>query len=83
MDTALESMGTVYPHYDSLIAKLITHGRDREEAIARAKRALDEFVIEGVNTTIPLHRLILGHPDFQQGGVTTGFLDRLLASRTP
>ncbi len=83
VDTALESMGTVYPHYDSLIAKLITHGRDREEAIARAKRALDEFVIEGVNTTIPLHRLILGHPDFQQGGVTTGFLDRLLASRTP
>ena len=83
VDTALESMGTINPHYDSMIAKLITHGRDREEAIARAKRALEEFVIEGVKTTIPLHRLILSHPDFRQGGVTTGFLDRLLASRMP
>ena len=83
VDTALESMGTVNPHYDSMIAKLIVHGRDREEAIARAKRALDEFVVEGVKTTIPLHRLILSHPDFQKSGVTTGFLDRLLASRMP
>ena len=83
VDTALESMGTINPHYDSMIAKLITHGRDREEAIARAKRALEEFVIEGVKTTIPLHRLILSHPDFRQGGVTTGFLDRLLAGRMP
>ena len=81
VDTALESMGTVSPHYDSMMAKLIAHGRDREEAIARAKRALEEFVIEGVKTTIPLHRLILSHPDFQEGGATTGFLDRLLAGR--
>ena len=83
VDTALESMGTINPHYDSMVAKLIVHGRDREESIARAKGALEEFVIEGVKTTIPLHRLILSHPDFQQGGVTTGFLDRLLASRMP
>ncbi len=83
VDTAMESMGKVNPHYDSMIAKLIAHGRDREEAIARAKRALDEFVIEGVKTTIPLHRLILGNPEFRKGGATTGFLDRLLSSRMP
>ncbi len=83
VDTAMETMGTVNPHYDSMIAKLIAHGQDRDETIARAKRALDEFVIEGVKTTIPLHRLILNHPDFQKGGVTTGFLDRLLAGRMP
>ncbi len=83
VDTALESGGRVNPHYDSMIAKLITHGRDRDEAMARAQRALNEFVVDGVKTTIPLHRLILNHPDFQKGGVTTGFLDRLLAGRLP
>ncbi len=82
VDTAMEAMGRVNPMYDSLIAKLIAHGKDREEAIARTRRALDECVIEGVKTTVPLHRLILSNPDFQKGGVSTGFLDRLVASRT-
>ena len=81
VDTAMESPGYVDPSYDSMIAKLISYGRDREEALARAKRGLDEFVIEGVKTTIPILRLILSDPDFQKGRVSTGFLDRFMASR--
>lgn len=80
VDTALEATGQIHHHYDSMIAKLIAHGQDRDEAIARAHRALDEFMIEGVKTTIPLHRLILSDPDFQKGRVSTSFLDRFLAS---
>ena len=64
----------VVPHYDSMIAKLITHGRDRQEAMARMRRALDEFVIEGIKTTIPLHKRILNDPDFQKGHVSTTYL---------
>ena len=64
-----------------MIAKLICHGQDREEAIARAHRALGEFIVEGVKTTIPLLRVILSDPDFQKGRVTTGFLDRFVARR--
>jgi len=79
VDSAMESNVTVVPHYDSMIAKVITHGRDRQEAIARMRRALDEFVIEGIKTTIPLHRRILNDPDFQKGHVSTTFLDRFLA----
>ena len=82
VDTAMESPGYVDPSYDSMIAKLISYGRDREEALARAKRGLDEFVIEGVKTTIPILRLILSDPDFQKGRVSTGFLDRFMASRS-
>lgn len=81
VDTALEAMGHVHPHYDSLIAKLIAHGQDRADALAKAQRALDEFAVEGIKTTIPLQRLILRDPDFQKGGVSTNFLDRLLAGR--
>ena len=81
VDTALEAKERVHPHYDSLIAKLIAHGRDRADALARAQRALDEFAVEGIKTTIPLQRLILRDPDFQKGGVSTNFLDRLLAGR--
>jgi acetyl-CoA carboxylase biotin carboxylase subunit len=79
VDTAMDTTGIVHPYYDSMIAKLIGFGRDREEAIARTRRALDEFVIEGIKTSIPLHRRILDHPDFQKGPVSTRFLDRLLA----
>jgi len=82
VDTAMESPGYVDPSYDSLIAKLISYGRDREEALARAQRGLDEFVIEGIKTTIPILRLILSDPDFQKGRVSTGFLDRFMASRS-
>ena len=78
VDSAMESSGVVHPYYDSLVAKLIGHGRDRNEALARVRRALDEFVIEGIKTTIPLHRHILDHADFQKGHVSTRFLDRLM-----
>ena len=81
VDTALEAMDTIHPHYDSMIAKLIAHGQDRGDALARAQRALDEFTVEGIKTTIPLQRLILRDPDFQKGRVSTNFLDRLLAGR--
>ena len=81
VDTALEAPGEVQPHYDSMIAKLICHGRDRQEALARAHRALGEFIVEGVKTTIPLLREILSDPDFQKGLVSTGFLDRFVSRR--
>jgi len=81
VDMALEARDRVHPHYDSLIAKLIAHGQDRADALARAQRALEEFAVEGIKTTIPLQRLILRDPDFQKGGVSTNFLDRLLAGR--
>jgi acetyl-CoA carboxylase biotin carboxylase subunit len=74
----MDTSGVVSPFYDSMIAKLISYGRDRAEAMARMRRGLDEFVIEGIQTNIPLHRRILDHPDFQKGPVSTRFLDRLL-----
>lgn len=80
VDSAMESGSIVVPYYDSMIAKLITHGRDRQESVARMKRALGEFIIEGIKTTIPLHRGILDDPDFQKGHVSTTFLERFLAS---
>lgn len=79
VDSAMESGSVVVPYYDSMIAKLITHGRDRQESAARMRRALGEFVIEGIKTTIPLHRRILDDPDFQKGHVSTTFLERFLA----
>ncbi len=79
VDSAMESGSIVVPHYDSMIAKLITHGRDRQESLARMRRALGEFVIEGIKTTIPLHRRILDDPDFQKGHVSTTFLEHFLA----
>jgi len=79
VDSAMESGSTVVPYYDSMIAKLITHGRDRQESMARMKRALGEFTIEGIKTTIPLHRRILEDTDFQKGHVSTTFLERFLA----
>jgi acetyl-CoA carboxylase, biotin carboxylase subunit len=78
VDSAMESGSVVVPYYDSMIAKLITHGRDRQESMARMKRALTEFVIEGIKTTIPLHRRILDDSDFQKGHVSTSFLDRFM-----
>jgi len=76
VDTAIEPGSEITPHYDSLIAKLIVHGLTREEALARMRRALDECVIEGIKTTIPLHRRILDDPDFQKGRFSTAFLER-------
>jgi acetyl-CoA carboxylase biotin carboxylase subunit len=63
------------PHYDSLLAKVIVHGPDRAAAIARMKRALQEYAIEGISTTIPFHLSVLDDPDFQAGRVTTRFLE--------
>jgi acetyl-CoA carboxylase biotin carboxylase subunit len=61
-----------------LLAKVIVHGRDRDEAVARMQRALDEMLIQGVHTTIPFHQKVLRHPDFLAGRTSTRFLERLL-----
>lgn len=75
LDTHVYSGYMIPPHYDSMIAKLITTAQSREEAINKMKRALDEFVIEGVNTTIPFHRQLMDHPDFVAGNYTTKFME--------
>ncbi len=80
VDTAAYQGYVIPPHYDSLIAKLIVHGRDRSEAISRARRALDLFVIEGVKTSIPVHRRILDDPDFLDGRLSTRFMERFAAA---
>ena len=67
----------VPPHYDSLLAKLIVHGHDRGEAIARMQRALDEMVIQGIQTTVPFHQKVLRHPEFIAGRISTQFVERL------
>jgi acetyl-CoA carboxylase biotin carboxylase subunit len=79
IDTAAYAEATIPPYYDSMIAKLITRGRDREEAMSRMSRALDMFIVEGIYTTIPLHKRILAHPDFRSGNFDTKFMERLLA----
>ena len=76
VDTAAYQGYLIPPYYDSLIAKLIVWGRDREEAIRRGRRALDFFVIEGIKTTIPLHRRILDDADFIAGRLSTHFMER-------
>jgi acetyl-CoA carboxylase, biotin carboxylase subunit len=76
VETFAHSECTISPYYDSMIAKLIVHGRDRHEAIARMKRTLEMTVIEGIKTTIPLHLKILNDPDFVAGKLSTGFMDR-------
>jgi len=75
VDSAAFTGWTVPAHYDSLIAKLIVHGHDREEAIARMRRALNEFIIEGIKTTIPFFLKILENPDFISGNFNTQFLE--------
>jgi len=77
VDTAAYADAVIPPYYDSLIAKLVAHGRDRAEAIARMHGALDGFVVEGIKTTIPLHKRILAAPDFIAGKFDTHFLERL------
>ncbi len=75
VDTAAYRDYVIPPHYDSLIAKLIVRGKNREETLARGRRALDLFIIEGVKTSIPLHRAILDDPRFIRGDLSTKFLD--------
>jgi acetyl-CoA carboxylase biotin carboxylase subunit len=76
VDTAQYAEGVVPPYYDSLIAKLIAHGKDRNEAMARMQRALDMFVVEGIHTTIPLHRGIFNDEEFREGNFDTKFMER-------
>jgi acetyl-CoA carboxylase biotin carboxylase subunit len=76
VDTAAYADAVVPPYYDSLVAKLIAYGRDRAEAIVRMQGALDGFVVEGIKTTIPLHKRILADPDFISGEFDTHFLER-------
>jgi acetyl-CoA carboxylase biotin carboxylase subunit len=79
LETFAHSDCTISPYYDSMIAKIIVHGRDRAEAIARMKRTLEMTVIEGIRTSIPLHLRILSDPDFIAGRISTSFMDRFLA----
>jgi acetyl-CoA carboxylase biotin carboxylase subunit len=81
VDTAQYAEGVVPPYYDSLIAKLIVHGKDREEAIARMQRALGMFVVEGIDTSIALHKDIFADADFRAGNFDTKFMERFLAQR--
>jgi acetyl-CoA carboxylase biotin carboxylase subunit len=77
VDTAAYNGCVIPSYYDSLIAKLIVHGRNREEALARMKRALDEFIVEGIKTTIPFHKKVLNDPDFIKGDFNTGFVEKM------
>ncbi|MGA1846735.1 acetyl-CoA carboxylase biotin carboxylase subunit [Deferribacter abyssi] len=76
VDSAAYQEYTVLPYYDSMIAKLIVHGKDRFEAISKMKVALNEFIIDGVKTTIPLHKRIMEHHKFMEGDVSTDFLEK-------
>jgi len=82
VDTAQYSEGIVPPYYDSLIAKLIVHGRDRAEAIAKMERALSQFIVQGIETSIPLHQAIFADPGFREGQFDTGFMENFLTSKT-
>ncbi|MAU27457.1 MAG: acetyl-CoA carboxylase biotin carboxylase subunit [Muricauda sp.] len=75
LDTHVYSGYSIPPNYDSMIAKLITTAQTREEAINKMRRALDEFVIEGIKTTIPFHRQLMEHPDYLAGNYTTKFME--------
>jgi acetyl-CoA carboxylase biotin carboxylase subunit len=76
VDTAQYAEGVVPPYYDSMIAKLICHGQDREEAMNRMQRALSQFVVQGIHTTIPLHQKIFADPEFRAGQFDTKFMER-------
>ena len=80
VDTAAYADAVIPPYYDSLVAKLIAYGHDRREAIARLHGALDGFVVEGIKTTIPLHKRIIADPDFVAGKFDTHFLERSAAA---
>jgi acetyl-CoA carboxylase biotin carboxylase subunit len=81
VDSFAHSECTVSPYYDSLVAKIITYGRDRTEAIARMRRTLEMTVVDGIKTTIPLHLKILNDPDFVAGRLSTAFMDRFMKEK--
>jgi len=82
VDTAQYAEGVVPPYYDSLIAKLIVHGSDRAEAIAKMERALSQFVVQGIDTSISLHQEIFADPDFRAGEFDTSFMEKFLAKKS-
>ncbi len=79
VDSGLYAGYRIPPYYDSMIAKLIVYGRTRQGCIMRLKRALEEFVVQGVKTTIPLHQALLDEPDFLSGEYTIKWLEQWLA----
>jgi acetyl-CoA carboxylase biotin carboxylase subunit len=79
VDTAAYPEYVITPYYDSLIAKLIVRGRDRQESLSRMARSLEMFIVEGVQTSIPLHRRIMADPDFRSGAFDTNFIPQLLS----
>jgi len=79
VDTAQYAEGVVPPYYDSLIAKLIVHGDDRGEAIARMERALGQFIVQGIETSIPMHQAIFQDEHFRAGEFDTKFMEDFLA----
>jgi acetyl-CoA carboxylase biotin carboxylase subunit len=81
VDTAQYAEGVVPPYYDSLIAKLIVHGVDRAEAIAKMERALSQFVVQGIETSVTMHQEIFADEDFRAGNFDTKFMERFLAKR--
>src|SRR6187397_1742192 len=83
IDTFAHADCTISPYYDSMIAKIIVHGRDRDEAIARMRRTLEMTVIEGIRTSVPLHLKILQEKDFQEGRLSTGFMERFMPPAKP
>jgi acetyl-CoA carboxylase, biotin carboxylase subunit len=83
VDTHVQGGSVVPPYYDSLLAKLIVHGADRADALARARAALDLLRIDGVTTTVPVHQALLDDPEFAAGGVDTAFFERFLQSHRP
>jgi acetyl-CoA carboxylase biotin carboxylase subunit len=78
IDTFAHAECIVSPNYDSMIAKIIVHGRDRQEAIARMRRTLEMTVIEGIKTSVPLHLKIMHDADFQAGRMSTAFMERFM-----
>src|SRR4029450_1824059 len=83
VDTFAPPERTASPYYDSMIAKTIVHGRDRQEAIARMRRPLEMTVIEGIKTSVPLHLKIMNDGDFQAGRMNTSFMDRFMPKSKP
>jgi acetyl-CoA carboxylase biotin carboxylase subunit len=81
VDTALYAEGVIPPYYDSLIAKLIAHGVDRAEAMAKMERALSQFIVQGIDTSISLHEKIFQDAGFRAGEFDTGYMERFLAAR--
>ena len=78
LDSHMDEGATIPPYYDSMVGKLIVHAQDRPAAIAKLSAALDDFVVEGVPTTLPLHRAIVAHPDFVENRIHTRWLEQVL-----